>query len=145
MRVLTLAAVFGVMLTGGLTAAPVPKDKAKEKTTEEKLTGKWKLVKSDMALPDDYDFVIDYQAKGKMQFIRTPKEKDAKPVVSDGKYKVNNEKMEIEWTVNEFGNERGETSKIKKLTDDKLIIEDPEGVKEEFDRVVEKKKEPKKD
>jgi hypothetical protein len=50
----------------------------------------------------------------------------------------------IEWTVNEFGNERGETSKVKTLTETKLIIEDPDGIKEEFEKVVEKK-EPKKD
>ncbi len=141
MRTSILAAVCGVLLVSGLNAAPVPK--AKDKTTEEKLIGKWKLVKTDTSLPEGFDFVIEYKAKGAMAFIRTPNEKDAKPVVSEGKYKVV-DGDKIEWTVTEGGDERGETSKIKKLTDDRLILEDPEGVKEEFEKVVEKK-EPKKE
>ena len=142
MRVLTLATMFGVFLAGGLTAAPVPKDK--EKTTEEKLAGKWKLVKTDAVLPADYDFFIEYKPKGAMSFIRSTKNGES---TSEGKYKVNSEKMELDWTVDEGGNERGEVSKIKKLTEDKLVLEDPDGIKEEFERVVEKKEEkkPKKD
>jgi uncharacterized protein (TIGR03066 family) len=144
MRAPILTAVCGVLLMGGLTAAPVPKDK--EKTTEEKLAGKWKLVKTDATLPEDYEFVMEYKAKGMLEFVRTPKE--GKPVVSEGKYKVV-DGDKVEWTINEFGNERGETSKIKTLTADKLVIEDPEGIKEEFERVPEKKEKekdaPKKD
>jgi uncharacterized protein (TIGR03066 family) len=138
MRMPILTAVCGVLLVGGLNAAPVPKEK--EKTTEEKLLGKWKLVKTDTVLPDEFEFVIEYKPKGAMSFIRTPKE--GKVSVSEGKYKVDGEK--IEWTVKEGGEDRGETSKIKKLTDDRLILEDPEGIKEEFERVA-PKKEPKKD
>ena len=141
MRMPILVAMCGVLLTGGLNAAPVPK--AKDKTTEEKLIGKWKLVKTDTNLPEDFDFVIDYKAKGAMSFIQTPKEKDSKPIVYEGKYKIL-EGDKIEWTINEGGNERGETSKIKKLTDDRLILEDPEGIKEEFEKVTDKK-EPKKE
>ena len=137
-----LTVVCGVLLMGGLNAAPVPK--TKEKTTEEKLAGKWKLVKTDATLPN-YEFVIEYKPKGELAFIRTPKE--GKASVSEGKYKVDGEK--IEWTVKEGGEDRGETSKIKKLTDDRLILEDPDGLKEEFERVVEKKEKekenPKKD
>ena len=136
MRALILTAVFGVLLASGLSAAPVPK--VKEKTTEEKLIGKWKLVKTDGTLPDEYQFIIEYKPKGVMAFHRIPKE--GKPSVSEGKYKVNAEKMEMDWTVNEGGNERGETSKIKTLTEEKLVIEDPDGVKEEFEKVKEEKK-----
>jgi uncharacterized protein (TIGR03066 family) len=143
MRAPILTVVCGVLLMGGLNAAPVPK--TKEKTTEEKLAGKWKLVKTDATLPN-YEFVIEYKPKGELAFIRTPK--DGKGSVSEGKYKVL-DGDKIEWTVNEFGNERGETSKIKMLTEDKLILEDPDGLKEEFERVVEKKEKekenPKKD
>lgn len=135
MRALILAVVGGVLVASGLTAAPVPK--AKEKTTEEKLAGKWKLVKTDAKLPTEYTFVIEYKAKGEMSFIRTPEE--GKPFVSDGKYKVIGDDK-IEWTINEGGNERGETSKIKTLTDTKLVLEDPDGIKEEFEKVVPEKK-----
>ncbi len=144
MRTLILTAVFGVLLASGLSAAPVPK--VKEKTTEEKLLGKWKLVKTDGTLSTEFDFVIEYKAKGVMTFTRTPlKGKEGKEFVSEGKYKVNAEKMEIEWTVNEGGLDRGETSKIKTFTDDKLVLEDPDGLKEEFQKVKEEKKEDKKD
>jgi uncharacterized protein (TIGR03066 family) len=132
-------AVCGVLLASGLNAAPVPKDK--EKTTQEKLLGKWKLVKSDQPLPADLDFFIEYKPKGALVFIRVPKE--GKESVSEGKYKLDGD-TKLEWTVNEGGMERGETSKIKTLTEDKLVLEDPDGIKEEFEKVVDKK-EPKKD
>jgi uncharacterized protein (TIGR03066 family) len=136
MRAPILTVVCGAFLMGGLSAAPVPK--VKEKTNEEKLAGKWKLVKTDgPALPDGYEFVLEYKPKGALAFVRTPK--DGAPSVSEGKYKVDGDK--IEWTINEGGAERGETSKIKTLTDEKLVLEDPDGIKEEFEKVVEKKKE----
>jgi uncharacterized protein (TIGR03066 family) len=139
MRAPILTVVCGVLAVGGLSGAPVPKDD-KEKSNEEKLAGKWKLVKSDAAVPTEYEFVIEYKPKGALAFIRTPND-GGKPVVSEGKYKVDGEK--VEWTINEGGNERGETSKIKTLTADKLVLEDPDGIKEEFEKVVEKKKEKK--
>jgi hypothetical protein len=71
MRVLILTAVFGGLLAAGSNAAPVPK--VKDKTTEEKLAGKWKLVKTDGVLSDDFDFYIEYKAKGAMVFTRVPK------------------------------------------------------------------------
>ena len=136
MRALTLTTVCGVLLAGGLTAAPVPK--AREKTTEEKLAGKWKLVKTDAQVTPEYEFVIEYKPKGVMAFVRTPTD-GTEASVSPGKYKVGTDT--VEWTVNESGTERGETSKIKMLTEDKLVVEDPDGLKEWFERVVEKKDE----
>jgi hypothetical protein len=56
---------------------------------------------------------------------------------------VDEEKMTIDWTINESGNERGEISKIKVLNDTKLVFEDPDGIKEEFEKIVEKKPEKK--
>ena len=142
MRTLTFAALCGVLLAGGLTtAAPVPK--MKERTTEEKLVGKWKLVKTDNNLPGTYDFFIDFKGKGALSFTRVPT-KGGRPTVSDGKYTVIGDDK-VDWKVTENGRERGETAKIKMLTADKLVIEDPAGIKEEFERVVEKKEEPKKD
>ena len=140
MRVLTLAAVFGVLAAAGLTAAPVPKQK--EKTAEEKLLGKWKLVKSDLDLPVGFDFVIEYKAKGEMSFTRTLA--DGTTDVAPGKYKLDGADK-LEWSVTENGTKRGETSKIKVLEENKLVLEDPDGIKEVFERVVEKKKDDKKE
>ena len=140
MRSPILTAVCGVLLVSGLNAAPVPKEK--EKTTEEKLAGKWKLVKTDGTLDTNSEFVIEFKPKGALAFIRTPTE--GKPSVAEGKYKVV-DGDKVDWTVNEGGNERGEVSKIKVLTADKLVLEDPDGIKEEFEKVVEKKKDAKKD
>lgn len=142
MRTLTLAAVCGAMLAAGLDAAPITK--MKEKTTEQKLLGKWKLVKSDAGGPTTYEFVIDFKPKGEMAFIRTPTQPGGRSSVAPGKYTVIGDDK-VDWKVNEGGTERGETSKIKLLNQDKLIIEDPQGIKEEFERVVEKPKEDKKD
>src|SRR5207237_960364 len=112
--------------------------------TEEKLVGKWKLVKTDNKLPAAYEFVIDFKGKGELAFIRTPAKAGGKPTVSEGKYTVLGDDK-LDWKVTDNGVERGETAKIKLLNADKLIIEDPAGIKEEFERVVEKKPEPKKD
>ena len=143
MRGLILGLVCGGFLLGGLASVRAddkPKEKPaddkkdeKVKVSEEALAGKWKLVKTGGTLPDDHEFVIEYKAKGVMKFIRTPKD-GGEAAVADGKYKV--VKDTIEWTVDEGGNERGETSKVKKLTADKLVLEDPEGIKEEFEKVV---------
>ena len=141
MRALILTAACGALLGTGLTAAPVPK--AKEKTTEEKLAGKWKLVKTDAALPTEFEFVVEYKPKGELAFVRTPLKGGGTASVAEGKYKVV-DGDKVEWSVAEGGAARGETSKIKVLTADKLVVEDPDGIKEEFERVVEKK-EPKKD
>ena len=74
-----------------------------------------------------------------MSFTRAPRQ-GGEPSVSPGKYTVIND-GKIEWTVNEGGDERGEASKIT-LTENKLVLVDPDGLREEFERVVEK---PKKD
>ena len=143
MRTLTLTAVCVAVLAGGGFAAPVPK--MKEKTTAQKLIGKWRLVKTDANFPNTYEFVIDFKPKGEMAFVRTPANGGGKPSVAEGKYTVIGDEK-IDWKVNESGNERGEVSKIKLLDEKKLVIEDPDGIKEEFERVVEKPKDdPKKE
>ncbi len=112
------------------------------KETETKLLGKWKLVKSDLGdAGEESKFFIVYKEKGEMEFVRDGG--DEKQVFK-GKYKVT-DADKIDWTVEEFGQERGEVSTVKELTDKKLVIEDPQGVKEEFEKVVEKKKDEKKE
>ena len=150
MRGLTLAVAVGLFAAGGMAddkdkPKGKPADEKKDekvKVSEEALAGRWELVKTDGTLPEEFEFVIEYQAKGVMKFIRTPKE-EGKPRASTGKYKLDGDK--IEWTVDDAGGERGETSKVKKLTADKLVLEDPDGIKEEFEKVAEKKKDDKKD
>jgi uncharacterized protein (TIGR03066 family) len=138
MRTLILTVVCGAVLASGLLAAPVPK--MKEKTTEEKLVGKWKLVKSN-GKAVTFDFIIDFKAKGELAFIRTFQ---GMSNVSDGKYTVLGDDK-VDWKVSEGGRERGEIGKIKLLNADKFVMEDPNGIQEEFERVVEKKEEPKKE
>lgn len=142
MRTLTFAALAVAVMAGGSLAAPIPK--MKERTTEQKLIGKWKLVKTDGTLPATYEFVIEFKPKGELAFIRTPMNGNGKPSVAEGKYKLIGDDK-VDWKVNENGNERGEVGKIKLLNQDKFIMEDPAGIQEHFERVVEKPKEPKKD
>jgi uncharacterized protein (TIGR03066 family) len=131
-----------------VTAAPVPKDDKKDdkKSLEDKLIGKWKMVKASGEAVE-FDFFIVYKKGGEMEFHRGSGDEAE---VSKGKFKTidpdkDNKLGTIDWTVNEGGNERGEVSKINELTEDKLTFTDPEGVKEEFERVKEKKKEEKKE
>ena len=82
---------------------------------------------------------------GEMAFTRTFEDKDTPARVSKGKFKAGepddkNKLGTIDWTVSEGDAERGELSKIVKLTDTDLVIEDPEGLKETFERVKEEKK-----
>lgn len=139
-----LPAVLAGLFALAATAAPVQKDKDadKVKDTEKKLLGKWKMVKSDMGVDEDSKFFIVYKEKGEMEFVREAE--GEKPMTFKGTYKVTAEDK-VEWEIDEFGNKRGEVSTVKELSDKKLIIEDPEGVKEEFEKVAEKKKDDKKE
>lgn len=139
MRSLLVVALVGMGFTATLAADP------KEKTVEAKIIGTWKLVKTDGTLPDDHTFEITYKKGGAMVFTRTPKDKDEPKQEQKGKFKTGepddkNKLGTIDWTIQEGENERGELSKIIKLTETELVFEDPEGVKETFERVKEEKK-----
>lgn len=125
--ILSATALFASV--GLLFAAPVPKP---EKKDTEKLVGVWKLTQSDALAAAKYTFTIEFTEKGKLiaryQFAETTQ-------TLEGKYKIDGEK--IEYTLGD----RGETLTIEKLTDDDLVVIDPEKKKEEFVRVKEKKKE----
>jgi uncharacterized protein (TIGR03066 family) len=131
-------------------AAPVPK--AKAKTLDEKVLGKWKLVASQGQPQPNSNFRIVYKKGGELEFHR---EQGAgrEPVVFKGKYKTaeptdENKLGTIEWTINEDGEERGEVSRITELEDDVLEFKDPQGLVERFERVKDEKdgkKEEKKD
>ena len=151
MRFTLPAVLAGLFAVATLAAAPLfaddKKDEKKEDKkaeTEKKLLGKWKLVKSDQGdVGDGPAFYIVYKEKGVMEFHRDGEE-EGKPVVFKGTYKVTAEDK-VEWEIEEPSGKRGEVSTVKTLDDKKLVIEDPAGVKEEFEKVVEKKKDEKKD
>lgn len=143
--------LFATALALGFTAAATARDE-KAKTIEEKLLGTWKLVKSDAPLGEGFTFTITYKKGGEMLFTRTFDDKDTPKQVSKGTFKVKepdekNKNGAVDWKVKEGDEERGEIGKILKLTEKEFVMEDPEGLKETFERVVEKdeKKEDKKD
>jgi len=137
--ILTLAVVglFGV----GANAAPVPKE-AKQ-TLPEKLLGEWRLAKTDAGVKPAYEFTIHFKKDGALEFHRQYPDRDA--IITKGKYKTadKDEKYpdgSIDWSIGEGQQARGEVSKILKLNEVELQFEDPEGLKESFERVKTVKK-----
>jgi len=143
-----LTAVFAVSLGALLMAADPPKEEKKDekkvKSLEDQLLGTWKLVKSDGNDPEG-PFQIVYKKGGVLEFHIGEGDQTT---IHKGKYKAidpdkDNKLGTIDWTIDEGGSERGEVSKINELTADKLTFTDPQGIKEEFERVKEKKEEKK--
>ena len=135
--------VIGLTCLAPVVAAPVPKEK--KKTVEDKIVGTWKLVKTENGTATGYTFTITFKAGGEMSFTRSYPGNDIPPRVSPGKFKAGepNEMYKfgsIDWKVKEGNVERGEVSKILKLTDTEMEFEDPQGLKESFERVKEEKK-----
>jgi hypothetical protein len=133
---------MAVVMVFGLTAPAAPVPKAKAKTVEDKILGKWKLVASQGEAVPNSNFYVVYKKGGEMEFRR--EYAGAAPSVSPGKYKTAEPTDEhkfgtIDWTVNEGGQERGELSRITELGDDVLEFKDPDGVVERFERVKEEK------
>ncbi len=127
-------------------AAPVPKE---GKKLAEQLLGEWKLVKSDAVDEITYTFTIHFKKDGALEFHRQIPDREVS--ISKGKYKTveaddKNKMGTIDWTIGEDDEQRGEISKVIAITEDELVFEDPDGIKESFVRVkVKKKDEPKKD
>lgn len=143
MRNLLVAVLFGGVFLLTAFAAPIPKEK--KKTVEEKIVGTWKLVKTDSGEVSGYTFTITFKKGGEMAFTRTYEGNDIPARTSPGKFKAGepDDKYKlgsIDWTVKEGNSERGEVSKILKLTDEEMEFEDPDGLKESFVRVKEEKK-----
>lgn len=106
-------------------AAPVPKP-----TTADKLVGKWRLVKSSNPPAGKVELTVEFAADGTMTIRQT--DGDADPVVYPGKYKVDGET--IKYTVKVPGGEKSEPLTVKTLTDDELVVVDPDDITEEFKR-----------
>lgn len=139
-----VAVSFGLLAFAADPPKEEKKDEKKAKSLEEQLIGKWKLVKSDGNEPEG-PFYIVYKKGGQLEFHIGEGDN---VTIHKGKYKAidadkDNKLGTIDWTIDEGGGERGEVSKINELKADKLAFTDPQGVKEEFERVKEKKEEKK--
>lgn len=118
---LLIAVAFAVQ------AAPVPKG---DKTTAEKVTGKWELVKSRGSAPSA-KHIITFTKEG-MMTIEVGAEN---PVKYSGKWKITENAIDYEMT---FGDDhKTEKLDIKKLTSEEMKTTDPDGIEEEFRRVKE--------
>jgi uncharacterized protein (TIGR03066 family) len=127
MRLLTICLIA---ICGVVSAAPAPKDK----TTGQKLVGKWQLVKSDQPLPEAVTYFIEFTKDGKLSLTIVPKNKDAVSTAMKGTYKLDDEK--IDYTLElANGGQKTEILTIKKLTETDLVTTDPDNIKEEFERV----------
>lgn len=140
MRTLTAVALIGI--GAAALAAPVPKDLLRKSVTD-RIAGTWKMVKNDNGPVTTYTFTITFKKGGEMAFRREYPGQGIATRVSPGKFKTSEPNKEyklgsIDWKVTEPGGDRGEVSRILKLTDDELVFEDPEGLKEYFTRVKEK-------
>ena len=124
-----------VLLFGSALAAPVPKEKPKL-TTAEKLVGVWKLAVTDAKLPDGTVVTVEFTADGAL-VLRMSIDKTANSV-SRGTFKADADK--IHYTIESAGGERKETLTVKTLTDDTLVVVDPDKKREEFRRVMVVKK-----
>jgi len=120
-------AILGVQIT----AAPVPKA---VKTTAEKIVGKWDLVKSSNGLAEGTKCVVELTKDGKMSIAMEFGERTSK---YEGTYKLDKDKIDYEVSLN--GVKKAEILTIKTVSDDELAVTDPDGIVEEFKRVVEKK------
>jgi uncharacterized protein (TIGR03066 family) len=109
-------------------AAPVPPP---VKTAAEKLVGTWRLVKSSNPPAGKVDLTVEFAGDGTMTIRQ--KNGDAEADVYAGKFKVDGDK--ITYTVKvPGGGEKTEPLTIKTLSDDELVVVDPDDVKEEFKR-----------
>ncbi len=133
MRVLAALLLFALPVF----AAPVPK--AKVKTTEQKLIGKWRMVKSDTdnGGQKGYEFYVIFKEKGEFE-LRYEYDGGIKPRSYLGTYKVIGDDQ-IDYTVNLNGRAKTEILTIDKLTDTEVSWTDPDKLKESLERVKEEK------
>ena len=141
MRMLTSLTVIAFASAG--VAAPPPKADDK-KSNKDLLVGTWHLVKSTQeGANTDQVLHLEFTKDGKM-LMRHVQGKE-KQLIYEAKYKIEGEKEDkMPYESITEGIDKKETLTIKKLTETELVVVDPDGLKEEFKRVV-KKEEKKKD
>jgi uncharacterized protein (TIGR03066 family) len=110
-------------------AAPVPK--SVPKSNAELLVGTWKLTKSSVG-ENRTSLSVEFAKDGTLTIRQSPAGENTEPTVYTGTYKV--EADRIPYSVMTDSGEKSETLTIKKLTDDELIVVDPDDIREEFQR-----------
>ena len=135
MRVLCSLLLFALPLA----AAPVPK--AKVKTTEQKLIGKWRMVKSDTDARNGglklYEFYVIFMEKGEFE-LRYEFVLDMEPRSYTGTFKVIGDDK-IDYSVDLNGWKKSEVLTIDKLTDTEVSWTDPDKLKETLEKVKDEK------
>jgi uncharacterized protein (TIGR03066 family) len=132
MRALFALLVFALPVL----AAPVPK--AKAKTTEEKLIGKWRMVQSDTAGGRrGYEFYVIFKEKGELE-LRYEYTNGIPPQSYTGTYKLIGDDK-IDYTVDQNGRKKTEILDITKLTETEVAWTDPDKLKESLERVKDDK------
>lgn len=119
---------FLIVPIGALIAAPVPKP---VKTTADKIVGKWNLVKSSNGLAEGTKCVVELTKDGKMTISMTF---DGGTSLYEGTYKLDKDKIDYEVSLG--GRKKTEILTIKTIADDELAVTDPDGIVEEFKRIV---------
>ncbi len=127
--------LFAVLLLAvPVLAAPVPK--VKVKSTEQKLLGKWRMVKGDNSdgVRKGYEFYVIFKDRGEFE-LRYEYDGDVKPRSYFGTYKVIGDDK-IDYSVDLGGRARKtEILTIDKLTDTEVSWTDPDKLKESLERV----------
>ncbi len=119
---------FLIVPIGALIAAPVPKP---VKTTADKIVGKWNLVKSSNGLAEGTKCVVELTKDGKMTITMTI---GVGTSLYEGTYKFDKDKIDYEVSLG--GIKKAEILTIKTIADDELAVTDPDGIVEEFKRIV---------
>jgi uncharacterized protein (TIGR03066 family) len=117
---LTAVVAFTGLLSGVILAD--------DKIDKAKLTAVWKLVKSDEPAPKDATAEFTKDGKLIVQF-----EMDGKPEKLEGTYTLEGNKITA--ILKKGDNEDKDVLTITTLTDDKLVIENRNGKKHEFEKV----------
>jgi uncharacterized protein (TIGR03066 family) len=135
MRLLTCCLALGFATVA--FAAPVPKERAEA----DKVVGTWKLVKS-TSKPDGLAVSLTMQLTADGKLVLEQTNSDGRTFTYEGDYRV--AKNELPYSVKyPDGTVKKETLTIKKITETELIVVDPDGIQEDFERVKAKKEEKK--
>ncbi len=128
---LTVAALCVVLAAPG---APVPKERA----DAEKVVGVWKLVKSSNNMDGrEIELQVEFTKGGKMIIRQTVN--GGPQLMYEGEYKIIKNELPYTMKLPNGQGEKKETLTIKKITEAELIMVDPDGIQEDFERVKPKK------
>ncbi len=117
-------------------AAPVPKERAEA----EKVVGTWKLVKSSKEAAPGIAIGLEMELTAGGKVILRQSVNGGPIAIYEGEYSVN--KSELPYSIKyPGGGIKKETLTIKKLTDKELSVVDPDGIQEDFERIIPKKME----